>query len=309
MEAKVCGSLLYAALTARWPAAEDAGLEPAPLLDGVACAPRQVRAGLPAALDDIACRALGLPAARRGAPPLHTAEDVAAALHATHAPGVDEPALPVAEPALRATPPSRWVRLLRLAPGAVLLAGLALLGWQVVDAVRSDEPSDPVRERAASPRPSATPVAVRPVGAEGFDPLGDGVEGVGGRAVDGDPETSWTTATYFRRPDLGGLKSGVGLLLDLGRAVRVSEVRADITPGADVQVFLLASEPTEAPTGPPATTVTDAPEQVAVDVPGDGAAGTPARYVLLWLTRLPPAPEDPTNYRGEVREVTVRAIR
>ncbi|NHC47383.1 protein kinase family protein [Motilibacter aurantiacus] len=300
--AQVCGALLYAALTARWPGPEDVGLERAPAADGAAWAPRQVRAGLSPDLDDVACRALGLPPGRRGAPPLRSADEVVAALHTIHAPGLDVPALPAAGPAHAPDRPSRWVRALRLAPAAVLAAGLALLGWQVVDLARSDPPPAPRRAAPPEPSPTPTPVLLRAAGASGFDPLGDGVEGVGSRAVDGDPDTTWDTATYFRRPDLGGLKPGVGLLVDLGTPARVARVVADLAPGADVEVFLFAEEPpAQEPVDEPVAAVTGAGERLTVEVAGS----PPARYVLLWLTRLPPAAEDPTNYRGVVREVTV----
>ena len=52
-----------------------------------------------------------------------------------------------------------------------------------------------------------------------FDPLGDGSENSGEveRVVDGDPASGWQTITYYNNPALGGLKPGVGVLLDLGR--------------------------------------------------------------------------------------------
>jgi serine/threonine protein kinase len=57
------GQLLYAALTGLWPdpGDDDSELPPAPTQDGQPRRPRQVRAGVPAFLDDIACRALALP--------------------------------------------------------------------------------------------------------------------------------------------------------------------------------------------------------------------------------------------------------
>jgi serine/threonine protein kinase len=50
--------LLYAALTGHWPGPDSPDLPPAPVADGLPRSPRQVRAGVPAALDDITCRAL-----------------------------------------------------------------------------------------------------------------------------------------------------------------------------------------------------------------------------------------------------------
>ena len=54
------GMLLYAALTGHWPGPDCPTLPPAPFADGVPCSPRQVRAGVPAALDEITGQVLML---------------------------------------------------------------------------------------------------------------------------------------------------------------------------------------------------------------------------------------------------------
>ncbi len=60
------GKLLYAALTAHWPGAEAGSLPPAPASGGEPCSPRQVIAGIPLPLSDLACRAMGLRPASSG---------------------------------------------------------------------------------------------------------------------------------------------------------------------------------------------------------------------------------------------------
>jgi hypothetical protein len=50
--------MLYALLTGYWPGDEPTALPPAPRHKGRVCTPRQVRAGVPALLDAIACRGL-----------------------------------------------------------------------------------------------------------------------------------------------------------------------------------------------------------------------------------------------------------
>ncbi len=56
-------------------------------------------------------------------------------------------------------------------------------------------------------------------GVKDFDPFGDPPEenpDQAGNAIDGKQATAWTTLTYRGRPTLGGLKPGVGLVVDLG---------------------------------------------------------------------------------------------
>jgi hypothetical protein len=60
------GKLLYAALTAHWPGPDAGSLPPAPVNAGEPCSPRQVLAGIPLPLSDLACRAMGLESASAG---------------------------------------------------------------------------------------------------------------------------------------------------------------------------------------------------------------------------------------------------
>jgi hypothetical protein len=73
------GRLLYAALTAHWPGPEYPPLRPAPLSGGEPCSPRQVVAGVPAALSDLTCQAMQLRSGH-GSPPLTTPAELARAL-------------------------------------------------------------------------------------------------------------------------------------------------------------------------------------------------------------------------------------
>ena len=75
------GELLYAALTGLWPGPDYPGLPPAPEADGQLRRPRQVRAGVPNALDDVASRALAL-SGRDSHATLTTPAELAAALAA-----------------------------------------------------------------------------------------------------------------------------------------------------------------------------------------------------------------------------------
>jgi serine/threonine protein kinase len=74
------GEVLYASLTGRWPGPVPAwGLQPAPVEHGRLLSPRQVRAGVPRSLDDIADRLLGSPP-RHHAAPITSAAGLSAAL-------------------------------------------------------------------------------------------------------------------------------------------------------------------------------------------------------------------------------------
>ena len=89
-----------------------------------------------------------------------------------------------------------------------------------------------------------------------FDPQGDGAEDPGGvgLAVDDDPSTQWTTDIYHGSAQFGGLKSGVGLLLDLGRPKTVATAELLLSaPGANLQIRA-GRAPPQRPTDLPVVT-------------------------------------------------------
>jgi hypothetical protein len=86
------GMLLYAVLTGHWPGPDCPSLPPAPLADGLPCSPRQVRAGVPAPLDEITSQAM-LQRDRDGMFPLTTPAQLAGALQSA-IPPVPIPQLP-----------------------------------------------------------------------------------------------------------------------------------------------------------------------------------------------------------------------
>ncbi|MEU6428482.1 serine/threonine protein kinase [Microbispora sp. NPDC046973] len=327
-DAEGLGRLLYAALTGHWPGDSDCGLPAAPLDDGRICTPRQVTAGVPGYLDAITCRAL-LQEPRRGQPPLATPSDVAEALAQVPRPA---PApVTTAPPALNlnseapdglgmSTMPPRMTSRMTMAPppprpqtGAaskILLTVIVLLvmaavgvgAWTVGKNLGNTPRGVAQSDAAASPSASRKPVTVKPVSATGFDPLGpDRAEKpeIAPLAIDGKPSTDWHTDSYSSA-DLGRLKDGVGLILDMGKPVPVADVVVSLgdAGGATVQLKVgdsaeLSSLKTVAEKKGASGSVTLTPEKA-----------TTGQYVLIWFTRLPPFNG---QYRGTIYDVTVHS--
>jgi serine/threonine kinase PknH len=158
---------------------------------------------------------------------------------------------------------------------------------------QSHSPSSPT-SASASPIPGTT--------ARDFDPQGTGDENHAEAplAVDGNPATAWTTLHYIQQFGPGGLKSGVGLVLDLGASHDVSQVELT-TVGSPTSVSIYVS-----PTDPQnlvgldaagSAVITGTRGSVSLDKPVTG------RYVVVWLTRLPAVPG---GFRGGVAEAVVR---
>jgi hypothetical protein len=138
-------------------------------------------------------------------------------------------------------------------------------------------------------------------GAEVFDPEGDGEpenDSDVPLTLDGDPATAWSTLTYRGSPAFGNLKSGVGILYDLGAVQALSgvtvaspvpgvtvEIRTGETPAGDLDGFDVVADGTLEDT-------TDLTFEEPVE----------AQYVLLWITGLVDGGD---GFTGQIGEVTV----
>jgi serine/threonine-protein kinase len=272
--------------------------------------PRLVKAGVPRELEAITMRLLARdPAAR-----FPTATDVRAALLGAgaddRAAAVDNTAsepmpAPLPPPPLGvgrnatgpyppgSTPPSnvpvrfrdserRWMvptLLVVLVAVALGLAGLLIKGSS--STLFGDDGDDGGSETPPVEQPATDTVAV--AGVVDFDPEGgDGEHGdETGNAIDGDPETAWTTEGY-RSPEWGGLKEGVGLILTLDAAAALTAVEVDSSSvGWEGEVYVAdsARESLDDWSDPVATFETGDGETARVDLDAEGAA------VLLWFTR------------------------
>lgn len=156
---------------------------------------------------------------------------------------------------------------------------------------------------------AAAAAPLRPVkiaAVKDFDPYGSPQEenpDLASEAIDGDSSTAWRTMTY-NTADLGRLKPGVGLMLDLGGDRRLREVTLRLG-GEPTSVHLLAA--------PPGTDSMPTSNSDLTDVGSKDGAGTTAtirlrrpvttRYLAVWLTELPSTGD---GYRGEVAEVSVK---
>ncbi|MFC9795162.1 protein kinase family protein [Streptomyces sp. NPDC127584] len=330
-DTEAIGALLYAALTQRWPYDSDAyGLSGLPKGVGL-LPPDQVRAGVHRGLSEIAMRALandGATASRQE-PPCTTPDELAKAVAAMPRVKPPEPEFTappeyqrttyqqgtygrppvhpsVTQPLVVPPPPlqSRTGRALKWAVSALLIAALGLGSWQIADRLLASDST-----RKETPVPTATadekPAPLKPVtiqSAQDFDPLGNGSEKPQAinLAYDGDPSTYWYTENY-RGLGFANLKTGVGLVLDLGTAQNISEVDLSFVGDTSVELRTAPSDATSQPSQPDSYT-TQAKGQGS-EVALKLTKPVMTRYVLVWLTELP---SNDGGYRGKLSEVKIR---
>jgi serine/threonine-protein kinase len=291
------GLLLFEMLAGRPPFGGATDMEAAlARLTTTPAALRTLRADVPPELEAITNRCLALEPSDRftdaqalldALTPLLDDDSDSGRTHGGGTATLARPAAGAAAPAARpSAPPSARRRPRRQAPawpwaivGVLLLAAGAIGGYLAV------------REASDSGSSGGSPTGVTPqvVQAADFDPEGDGTEHPErvDAATDGDPSTTWITERYDSA-GFGGLKSGVGLRLDLAEAADVSSVEIDTAEGGWSAQVYVADSPAESLDGwgTPRASIDDADDQARL------AFGPPAPVgstVLVWFTHLPPS--------------------
>ena len=292
------GVLLYEMLCGRAPFAGDSDTTTAlARLHRDPLRPRQVRPGIPRALEDVVLRAM----AREPADRYPSASDLRAALLAAGAtPGAEAgddatyvaaaptgPPLggttvtgaPAPAPAPAPVPSFRQSERDLLIPTVIVVLVAVALGIAGLLIGRSGAGNlfDGVRDAFGG---RAEPVEI--ASATAFDPGGDGDEN-GDRAplaIDGDPSTAWRTEGYNDR-DITLLKDGVGLVLTLEEVASLDRLELD-SPTNDWRIAVYvadAAPPSLEGWGEPVTTTDGLPRGTnRVDLEGRRGGA-----VLVWI--------------------------
>jgi eukaryotic-like serine/threonine-protein kinase len=326
---RAIGGVLYFALTGHWPRAE-AGASPLPDAvrdgSGMIAAPRQVRAGVPAYLDDLTMDlldpALTLPSADMLAAELSrydVAEDDAYY-------GVETQVGPLrlapAEEAVAQAPGSRRKVAIGVAALlAVATAGL-LLGISVlVDRDGSNAAPGPGASVSAggspgggtTPQDRPTPLKLTPDQVRIVDPQGDRTELDGAAAmVDGDRDTAWESDTYRNLP-FGG-KNGMGVLIKLPEPREITSVQVFLT-GTGASAKLLAGQgDSKADAAGDRFVVSTYKKQIGEPLDDHNAPtltfsgfapDEKHQYLLVWFSKVPQLSDD--RLRLEIQEIVVNA--
>ncbi|MGW7443100.1 serine/threonine protein kinase [Kitasatospora sp. NPDC054795] len=249
------------------------------------------------------------------APPRHNTHALPTAPNPTRVADTTVAPLPASSrPASSRRARRRLRRVVKATAWTVALGAIGVASWQFVDSLRhtgSATASTTPSASSTAPSPQASthnPVTLAIKDAQSYNPLGDGPEGTEsiGKAIDGDLSTSWTTGWYVdqfgAKPP--ALKSGTGLLIDLGSPQPVSSVNVQFSGGEQSAELRL---PTPAVGGNPLQAKPDAFTVVGkktgsnVEYTLDSPVTT--RYLLIWLTGL--TKDADGRFRGHVAEVKV----
>ena len=304
------GAALYALLVNRWPLTETgvpSGIAPAERgPDGVPEVPQVVNLAIPFPISAVAARAVS----SGGGTGARTLSDglqhvIAEADRTWPLPPAPPPPQPTPRGQINWRDISGLFEQVRGRRRAEVLAGVGVAGAIIVVAlvvlvsmlgrVFGDVSGfDTNRIGLSAPSASQSPpapgnrpgVPVKPMSATVFSP-GGGADNAGqaALAINGDPQSGWTTDTYLDAAPFPGFKSGVGLLLRLPRPAVVTAVGLDVpSTGTQVQI---RSSPTANPAALSDTTELTPPVPMAPGhnrIPVNNAP--PTSTVLMWISTL-----------------------
>jgi eukaryotic-like serine/threonine-protein kinase len=196
----------------------------------------------------------------------------------------------------------RFLTTRRVSAAGVVLVLAAVVAALLIAALTGDT------KKHAAPQGVPSGLAIPVVGANDFDPDGtptpeehpDEVK----LAVDGNPDTGWTTETYRTTPviqDSAG-KPGVGLIVDAGKPVTARTMTIHSAAGGwDGHIYgALQGPPTElAGWGPEIGSASDMSTNQTIQL-----NAAKARFFLIWITKLSPTPVE-GGYQVEIDEVSL----
>jgi serine/threonine protein kinase len=196
-------------------------------------------------------------------------------------------------------PGRSWLRLAGIIAAAVLLLVAVTFAFNL----GRDRSGEDLPDAPGASETDAGTVVITPVAADDFDPQGDPPEEypeLVDNVLDGDRSTSWHTSTYDQQFGPGGLKDGVGIVLDLGSSQTVGSVDVGLVGApTGLQLFILDRKPTGTDGLTPAaeTTASGTEATLTPETPTEG------RYLLVWLNSLP----HPSGFRGGISDVVVHS--
>jgi hypothetical protein len=190
---------------------------------------------------------------------------------------------------------------------AVIAATVWAVGFRNGDKPKGKGGTNPSNSASSS----AGSTVLTPVADNTFNIYGNDSEDASKapNAIDGSPKTAWATDFYSGGPNMGGLKPGTGLLLDMGKEVRLSQVEILFASNGSTTAGIYLGN-SAAPSKTALSNFTKVSPLVSVS--GDHVFNTSSaatgRYVLIWLTSLPPmqGSGSANQFQGLIYNVIVR---
>jgi hypothetical protein len=194
---------------------------------------------------------------------------------------------------------------------ALVLAAVGVAAWSISRGLHHSPTPAPSRTHSPSQSAAAAAVPLTPASVTVYNPLGssgDDDPADASKAIDGSASTFWHTS-YYLGHQFGNLKKGTGLMLDMGRPVRLSQLRVQFGSSCCTHVLIEVGNSNTAST---AALSTFTPVQSSSAAQGSTTFNVTkqatGRYVLIWITDLPPLAGSPGRYETMIYTITARGF-
>ncbi|MCW2919670.1 MAG: putative domain containing protein [Actinomycetia bacterium] len=189
--------------------------------------------------------------------------------------------------------------LIGVAAGLAALV-IGIVGWQLAQGHDSQAKKVGPTVSVAPTTPKKSDVKLTVQSASGLDDPrpghGDTSVGKGASAVfDGHPSTIWSSQSYSSA-DFGNYEKGLGVLLDMGKSVKVSRVKVVLAGRGGATLELRLGDGRT----PGSLRIADKRTDASGTVELRNDKETAGQYVLLWFDTPAPA-----GFKAQIRDVTV----
>jgi hypothetical protein len=193
----------------------------------------------------------------------------------------------------------------------LVLAAVGVAAWSISRGLHHSPTPAPSRTQSPSQSAAAAAVPLTPVSATVYNPLGssgDDDPADASKAIDGNASTFWHTS-YYLGHQFGNLKKGTGLIIDMGRTVRLSQLTVQFGTSCctHVQIEVGNSNTTSAAALSTFTQVQSSSAAQGSTTFNVTKQAT-GRYVLIWITDLPPLDGSTGRYETMIYNITARGF-
>ena len=188
----------------------------------------------------------------------------------------------------------------------LVLAAIGVTAWAISRSLHHATPAATTHQQHSNSPSATAAVLLKPVSASVFSVNGNPDDpGEAKYAIAPSPGKYWHTDYYLNYPKFGHLPDvpGMGLVLDMGTRVRLSQVAVQFGSKCCATVNIEIGNSNSAGLSaftPVAPTATSAAGMTTFNV----TSTTTGRYVLIWITSLPPLTGN--QYQAQIYDVTVR---
>jgi hypothetical protein len=187
----------------------------------------------------------------------------------------------------------------------LVLAAIGVTAWAVSRSLHTGGPAQAASHPPSSSGPSAVAtVLLKPVSVSAFSANGNPDDpGEAQYAIAPSAGKFWHTSYYIGSPKFGNLPDtpGMGLILDMGKPVRLSQLAVQFGTRCCATVSIEIGNSNTPPLSNFTTVANSA--TAAGNTPFNVSSTTSGRYVLIWITSLPPL--SGSKYEAQIYDVTV----